>query len=133
MPELTTDRQQASKKQVDCCHRFKAISKLGLCGCYGELGEHTKLDLGRQGKTNFRTVIKDGEPWFVGKDVAEILGYSNTKDAISTHIDEDDRTVIQRSHFPTFDIPTRGLTLINESGLYSLILGSKLPNAGSLL
>lgn len=71
----------------------------------------------------------DGEPWFVGKDVAEILGYSNTKDAISTHIDEDDRTVIQRSHFPTFDIPTRGLTLINESGLYSLILGSKLPNA----
>ena len=76
-----------------------------------------------------RTVNIDGEPWFVGKDVAEILGYSNTKDAISTHIDEDDRTVIQRSHFPTFDIPTRGLTLINESGLYSLILGSKLPNA----
>lgn len=114
---------------MDCCHRFKAISKLGLCGCYGELGEHTKLDLGRQGKTNFRTVIKDGEPWFVGKDVAEILGYSDTSDAMKKHVDDDDKLT---RHFADSG-QKRAMYIINESGLYSLILSSKLPNAGSLL
>ena len=76
-----------------------------------------------------RTVTIDNEPYFVGKDVAEILGYSNTKDALAAHVDEDDKTIIQRSHFSTFDIPNRGLTIINETGLYSLILSSKLPTA----
>lgn len=76
-----------------------------------------------------RTVSIDGEPHFVGKDVAEILGYNNTKDAIATHVDEEDRLVIQRSENTTFAIPNRGLIVINESGLYSLILGSKLPTA----
>ncbi|EMI15205.1 bro n-terminal domain protein [Bacillus stratosphericus LAMA 585] len=76
-----------------------------------------------------RTVIQDGQPWFVAKDVAEILGYANTKDAISSHVDEEDKTIIQRSSFPTFEIPNRGLTVINESGLYSLILSSKMPDA----
>lgn len=74
------------------------------------------------------TLIND-EPWFVGKDVAGILGYSNTKDAISTHVDDEDRTVIQRSENTTLEIPNRGLTVINESGLYSLILSSKLPSS----
>ena len=46
---------------------------------------------------SIRTVQIDNEPYFVGKDVAEILGYSNTKDAIATHVDAEDRTVIQRS------------------------------------
>ena len=76
-----------------------------------------------------RTVLIDGEPWFVGRDVAEALGYSNTKDAISSHVDTEDRMVMQRSENTTFEIPTRGLSIINESGLYSLILSSKLPNA----
>lgn len=76
-----------------------------------------------------RTVTIDNEPYFVGKDVAEILGYSNTKDALAAHVDEDDKTIIQRSENATFDIPNRGLTIINESGLYSLILSSKLPTA----
>lgn len=76
-----------------------------------------------------RTLLIDNEPWFVGKDVAEILGYSNTKDALITHVDEDDRRIIQRSENTTLEIPNRGLTVINESGLYSLILSSKLPNA----
>ncbi len=71
----------------------------------------------------------DGQPWFVGKDVAQALGYANTKDAISTHVDEDDKRIIQRSENATFDIPNRGLTIINESGVYSLIIGSKLPSA----
>lgn len=92
-----------------------------------------------------RTIVKDDEVYFVGKDVAEILGYSNTKDAIATHVDDDDKSILQRSSFPTIenhlpksvfpanfvpaDIPNRGLTIINESGLYSLILSSKLPKA----
>lgn len=76
-----------------------------------------------------RILSLDGIPYFVGKDVAEILGYSNTKDAISVHVDEEDKRVIQRSENTTFEIPNRGLTVINESGMYSLVLSSKLPNA----
>lgn len=74
-----------------------------------------------------RTVEIDGEPWFVGKDVAVALGYSNTRDALSRHIDNEDKTSVV--------IPDSGsnykskTTLINESGLYSLILSSKLPSA----
>lgn len=76
-----------------------------------------------------RAVEINGEPWFVGRDVADALGYSNSKDALSCHVDADDKQVIQRSENATFEIPNRGLTIINESGLYGLIMGSKLPNA----
>lgn len=76
-----------------------------------------------------RTVSIDNEPWFVGKDVAEILGYGNTRDALAVHVDEEDRSVIQKSENTTLDVPNRGLTIINESGLYSLIFGSKLESA----
>lgn len=76
-----------------------------------------------------RTIVIDNEPLFVGKDVAEILGYGNTRDALATHVDEEDKTVIQKSEITTLEIPNRGLTVINESGLYSLILSSKLPTA----
>lgn len=76
-----------------------------------------------------RTVTIEGEPWFVGKDVAEILGYGNTRDAILSHVDDEDRRVIQKSENATFEIPNRGMSLVNESGLYSLILGSKLSSA----
>lgn len=76
-----------------------------------------------------RTVTIDGEPWFVGKDVAVALGYSNTKDAIASHVAEEDKQVIQKSEITTFEIPNRGLTVINESGLYALIFGSKLETA----
>lgn len=78
---------------------------------------------------SIRTLLINGEPHFVGRDIAEILGYSNTKDAIATHVDEEDRSVIQRSENTILEIPNRGLTVINESGLYSLILSSKMPNA----
>lgn len=74
---------------------------------------------------NIRTVTIDGEPWFVGKDVAEILGYSNNRKALADHVDEDDKGVTK------CDTPggMQDLTIINESGLYSLILSSKLPTA----
>ncbi len=76
-----------------------------------------------------RTLLIEGEPWFVGKEVAASLGYVNTKDALRKHVDTEDKQVIQRSQLTTFDIPTRGLTIINESGLYALIFGSKLESA----
>lgn len=72
-----------------------------------------------------RTTTINGEPWFVGKDVADILGYSNPRDAIAKHVDDDDRnTVAIRDGKGN---PNQ--TIINESGLYALIIGSKLPAA----
>lgn len=76
-----------------------------------------------------RSLMVKGEPFFVGKDVAEILGYGNTRDALAAHVDEEDKVVIQKSEIATLEIPNRGLTVINESGLYSLIFSSKLPSA----
>lgn len=67
----------------------------------------------------------DGEPFFVGKDVAEILGYADTDGAIRKHVDEDDKLTRQIDGVGQ----KRTVTVINESGLYSLILSSKLPNA----
>lgn len=72
-----------------------------------------------------RTTVIDGEPWFVGKDVADILGYQNGSRDINRHVDEEDRQNYQNG---TFESP-RGMTIINESGLYSLVLSSKLPTA----
>jgi anti-repressor protein len=71
-----------------------------------------------------RTVIINNEPYFVGKDVATILGYSNPQKAIRDHVDEEDKTV-----HDSFTVNGTKGVLINESGLYSLILSSKLPNA----
>jgi anti-repressor protein len=74
---------------------------------------------------------KSGEPWFVGKDVAVALGYSVARKAIRDHVDEEDKQILtfQNGTFESLDIPNRGLTIINESGLYSLVLSSKLPQA----
>ena len=72
-----------------------------------------------------RTTVIDGESFFVGKDVAEILGYSNSRDAISKHVDEEDKGVAKCNTLGGM----QELTLINESGLYSLILRSQLPKA----
>ncbi|MBQ7504726.1 MAG: Bro-N domain-containing protein, partial [Ruminococcus sp.] len=72
-----------------------------------------------------RTLTIDGEPWFVGKDVATALGYANTKDALGKHIDSDDR----RGSRITTPSGAQDMTVINESGLYSLIMSSKLPEA----
>lgn len=71
-----------------------------------------------------RTVEIDNTPYFVGKDVAEILGYTNPPKAIRDHVDDEDKTVNE-----LFTVNGTKGTLINESGLYSLILSSKLPKA----
>lgn len=75
-----------------------------------------------------RIIDKGGQPWFVGKDVADILGYSNSSKAIPQHVDEEDR---QKQNLPTAQNGKLVVAswLINESGLYSLILSSKMPKA----
>lgn len=72
-----------------------------------------------------RTVVRDGEPWFVGKDVADILGYSDTAQAVRKRIDDEDKGVVEM----TTPGGKQNMVVINESGLYSLILSSKLPTA----
>lgn len=71
-----------------------------------------------------RTVVLDNEPWAYGKDVAVALGYAKPTDAVRNHIDPEDRTVSK-----TETVNGTAPVLINESGLYSLILSSKLPKA----
>ena len=72
-----------------------------------------------------RTIEKDGEPWFVGKDVAAVLGYADPFGALKKHVEEEDKQNCQNDSFES----PRGMTIINESGLYSLVLSSKLPTA----
>lgn len=73
-----------------------------------------------------RTVTIDNEPWFVGKDVADALGYSDTNKAVAMHVEEEDKKLNDKS---SSSFGQRGATLINESGLYALIFGSKLEAA----
>ena len=72
-----------------------------------------------------RTIDREGDVWFVGKDVAEILGYTNPSKALSDHVDEEDKL----NNESLSSLGQRGGWLINESGLYSLVLSSKLPTA----
>lgn len=76
---------------------------------------------------NIRSLVIDNEPWFVGKDVAEALGYKNVRDSLARHIDSDDKRdgVVIHDSMGREQKPI----IINESGLYSLILSSKLPSA----
>ena len=91
---------------------------------------------------SIRTVEINNEPWFVGKDVAEVLGYGKgnvsskaLSNAIKDHVDEDDKQLLAYDFFKGYqngdlkNISHYGAIVINESGLYSLILSSKLPNA----
>lgn len=76
---------------------------------------------------NVRVIVRDGEPWFVGKEVAEILGYGNTRQALKTNVDKEDTNTVHLMDGNKKGNPNK--TIINESGLYSLIVSSKLPSA----
>ena len=76
-----------------------------------------------------RSLVINNEPWFVGKDVAEALGYKDVNHAILDHVDEEDKVNSKTQGQNAPELGQRGSWLINESGLYSLILSSKLPNA----
>lgn len=87
---------------------------------------NTNLQTWSYENSEIRTIEKDGEPWFVGKDVAAVLGYRNTRDALAKHVDDEDKnTVVIRDGIQG----NPNTIVINESGLYSLVLYSKLPNA----
>ena len=75
-----------------------------------------------------RVIEKDGHPWFVGKDVVKLLGYENGSRDLKRHVDEEDRQVEMIPQYRNGTLLTKAL-IINESGLYSLILSSKLPTA----
>lgn len=74
-----------------------------------------------------RVIMQDEQPWFVGKDVAQVLGYGNTRQALASHVDVEDKTSVQILDGGS-NYKSRA-TIINESGLYSLIMSSKLPSA----
>ena len=76
-----------------------------------------------------RSLLLNNDPWFVGKDVADVLGYSNSRKAMADHVDDEDKEVLTSRNVTLENIPNRGITVVNESGLYSLILSSKLPSA----
>ena len=76
-----------------------------------------------------RVIEQNGEPWFVGKDVADILGYTNQNEAIQDHVDEEDKLNSKTLSSFELNLGQRGGWLINESGLYSLIMSSKMPKA----
>lgn len=80
---------------------------------------------------NIRIITKNEDVWFVGKDVASALGYSNTRDALSKHVDIDDKLTVAKCDAQKVlnDTMARSIVLINESGMYSLVLSSKLPSA----
>lgn len=72
-----------------------------------------------------RAVMIDNEPWFMAKDVAVVLGYKNGRDALAKHVDNEDRGVAKCDTLGG----TQDLTIINESGVYALVFGSKLESA----
>lgn len=76
-----------------------------------------------------RTVVVNSEAWFVGKDVAQALGYQDTPKAIKQHVDSDDRLTLTGQNAHLENLPNRGVVGVNESGVYSLIFGSKLDSA----
>ncbi len=76
-----------------------------------------------------RAIEIDGTAWFVGKDVADALGYADTADAIKKHVDEEDKKLVKVGEIPTLKVSNYGAYLINESGMYSLTISSKLEGA----
>lgn len=103
------------------CGIFAVEQEKEKCIMANELQIFENADFGK-----VRTMVKDGEPYFVGKDVARILGYSDENKAIAMHVDDEDKKLNDKT---SSSFGQRGAHLINESGLYSLILSSKLPAA----
>jgi prophage antirepressor-like protein len=83
------------------------------------------LEVFHHERWSVRTVVIDGEPWFVARDVCEALGFANARQSVSTHVDEADRGV------QSVDTPggAQQVAIVNESGLYALIFGSRLATA----
>lgn len=77
-----------------------------------------------------RTLLINDEPYFIGKDVADVLGYSNSSKAVMVHVDDEDKeSLMLEAHSQNGNLVKTMTTVINESGVYALIFGSKLPSA----
>lgn len=76
-----------------------------------------------------RTIEIDNDVWFVAKDVAEALGYKDTPNAVRNHVESEDKMQVKVGEIPTLKTSNYGAILINESGMYALVLSSKLPEA----
>lgn len=76
-----------------------------------------------------RTILINDEPYFIGKEIAELLGYANSRKALNDHVDPEDKLILTSRIVTLENIPNRGLIGINESGLYSLVIKSGLPSA----
>ena len=73
-----------------------------------------------------RTIVIDNEPWFIGKDVATALGYTNSRKALADHVDDEDKNTVTNRYGIQGNL---NMTAINKSGVYSLVFSSKLPTA----
>lgn len=125
---MATKMKKSSNKVNNVTNKQQEIVQAKVSKTVNTTASKTSSTLQTFSNSEFgdvRVITKDGEPWFVGKDVAEALGYKNTRQAISTNIMDDDRGV----HSVDTPSSTQQMTIINESGLYSLILSSKLPSA----
>ena len=96
---------------------------------------NNNLNIFDYGQNQIRTMMIDENPWFVGKDIAETLGYEKTRNAIANHVDEEDKQLMQLTDIQDRPISGRShvkdskIMIINESGMYSLIFSSKLDSA----
>lgn len=101
------------------CVRFAVMRRIVMMSDRIQIFEHKRFG-------SIRTVVINNEPWFVGTDVAGVLGYKNTSRDIRRHVDKED---IQNYRNGSFKMSNRGMTIVNESGLYALIFGSEKPEA----
>lgn len=117
----TADSSRSFRQKRDDSHKILNINNVQGEINMNEVQVFTDASFG-----TIRTLMIDNEPWFVGKDVAAVLGYADNNKAIAMHVDNEDKKLNDKS---SSSFGQRGATLINESGLYSLILSSKLPTA----
>ena len=120
LPELTDEPISLSNTEKVGEEDFEVIET----GPANELSIFNHEEFG-----NVRGTLIDDEPWLVGKDVAKSLGYKDTADAIQRHVDRDDKKMSKVGESPTLESSPYGVMIINESGVYSLIFGSKLESA----
>ena len=93
---------------------------------------HTEFD---EREVSLTALLVDGKPWFKGVEAAAALGYKKPRNAVSAHVDDEDKNVLEYLRGPVLGPPTNGnegaTVYISESGLYSLIMTSKLPHANA--
>lgn len=120
----TWQNHTQNRKELPMQNSFKTSAKTDVGLAQNDVMTFNSAEFG-----NVRTVIIDGEPWFVGKDVADSLGYSNSRKALSDHVDDEDK---RQGDGVTIRDPIgrkQNPTIINESGVYALVFGSKLESA----